>query len=162
MDYAPGLIRYTSERELEGGRLRILRPRLLGYGALLVSFIAIFSWAMMVRPMVEFGVVKDRGLFRFDEKGNIENSYILKVLNKSQDSQTFELSVSGMDGLSLIGHQNIVVGAGEWREMPVSVTAVPEALDRGVTDIAFYLDSVNDGGQRLVEISRFIGQPMAP
>ncbi|WP_152207389.1 cytochrome c oxidase accessory protein CcoG [Marinobacter changyiensis] len=159
MDYAPGLIRYTSERELEGGRLRILRPRLLGYGALLVSFIAIFSWAVMARPMVEFDVVKDRGLFRFDGKGNIENSYILKVLNKSQDSQTFQLSVSGMDGLSLIGHQNILVEAGEWREMPVSVTAVPEALDRGVTDIAFHLDPVNDGGERLVETNRFIGQP---
>lgn len=104
-------------------------------------------------------MVKDRGLFRFDGKGNIENSYILKVLNKSQDSQTFQLSVSGMDGLSLHGHQNILVEAGEWREMPVSVTAVPEALDRGVTDIAFHLDPVNDGGERLVETNRFIGQP---
>lgn len=39
MGYPAGLIRYTSERELEGGRLKILRPRSLGYGALLVSFL---------------------------------------------------------------------------------------------------------------------------
>jgi polyferredoxin len=64
MGYATGLIRYTSERELEGGRLRILRPRLLGYGVVLVFFISTLIWAIATRPMIELDVAKDRGLFR--------------------------------------------------------------------------------------------------
>ncbi|KAA1170987.1 cytochrome c oxidase accessory protein CcoG [Marinobacter salinexigens] len=159
MGYPKGLIRYTSERELEGGPLRIIRPRFLGYGAFLVACIATLFWAIMARPMVEFDVVKDRGLFRFNAQGNVENSYTLKVLNKSQESKAFQLSVSGMNDLSLIGHTYITVGAGERFEMPVSVAAEPAGLDGGVADIAFHLNSANEGGESLVTSSRFTGQP---
>ncbi|TNE93409.1 MAG: cytochrome c oxidase accessory protein CcoG [Gammaproteobacteria bacterium] len=158
MGYDPGLVRYTSERELEGGRLRILRPRLLGYGALLISFIVILTWAIVARPMVEIDVAKDRRLFRLNAQGELENSYTMKVLNKSQDSMAFQLSVSGIDGLSLMGDQYIVVDARDRVEIPVTVSAALEAIEDSVMDLEFHLTSVNAPSINLVETSRFTGQ----
>jgi cytochrome c oxidase accessory protein FixG len=159
MGYATGLIRYTSERELEGGRLRILRPRLLGYGVVLVFFISILIWAIATRPMTELDVAKDRGLFRYNAMGNIENSYILKILNKSQDSKAFRLSVGGMEGADLIGTERVALGAGERREIPVAVSIPPAAIQSSVRDIQFQLHPIDGGDEWIIETSRFTGHP---
>ncbi len=39
MGYARGLISYTSEHELQGGKTHLLRPRLIGYTAVLLVMI---------------------------------------------------------------------------------------------------------------------------
>ena len=40
MGYARGLVSYTSEHQLQGGKTHLLRPRLIGYSAVLVVMIA--------------------------------------------------------------------------------------------------------------------------
>ncbi|MCG7201619.1 cytochrome c oxidase accessory protein CcoG [Marinobacter pelagius] len=158
MGYATGLIRYTSERALqEGGPLRIFRPRLVAYGVLLVSFIAILVWAMVSRPMASFDVTKDRGLFRYNDYGQIENSYVLTVLNKSHHAQAFTLSVSGVAGLTLIDDTRFYVGPGERLEQPVSVAANPDELQSSLVDIKFRLNAAEDPGGDLVQESVFTG-----
>ncbi|WP_372877736.1 cytochrome c oxidase accessory protein CcoG, partial [Pseudomonas sp.] len=62
MGYASGLIRYTSERALAGGKTQLLRPRLVGYAAMLLVMIAAFVWALDQRALVSLDVTKDRGL----------------------------------------------------------------------------------------------------
>lgn len=114
---------------------------------------------IVARPMVEFNVTKDRGLFQFNVQGGIENSYTLTVLNKSQDSKAFQVSVSGIEGLSLMGGQYILVGAGDRVDIPVSVSAAPTAIKRIVMDIEFRLNSVSGANEGLVQTSRFTGQP---
>ncbi|MNY47256.1 hypothetical protein D3C86_1825100 [compost metagenome] len=72
MDYARGLISYTSEHELQGGKTRLLRPRLIGYTAVLLVMIGALALALVERPMVSLDVSKDRGLFRENSQGQIE------------------------------------------------------------------------------------------
>jgi polyferredoxin len=91
--------------------------------------------------------------------GNIENSYTLKVLNKSQDNKAFRLSVGGIEGADLIGTERVALGAGERREIPVSVSVPPEAVHSSVRDIRFQLRPVDGGDERIIETSRFTGLP---
>ena len=61
MGYARGLVRYTSEHELQGGKTRLLRPRLIGYALVLVVMIGALVAALDQRSMVSLDVIKDRG-----------------------------------------------------------------------------------------------------
>ncbi len=51
-------------------------------------------------------VVRDRGsLFRETDEGLIENTYTIKIINKSQQDQTFMLKFTGLQQASWIGEQ---------------------------------------------------------
>ncbi len=157
MGYDPGLIRYTSERELEGGGLRIIRPRMLGYAVVLLAMFVALSWFIISRPMLTLDIEKDRGLFRYNAEGQIENSYVLKILNKSQQSQRYNISVSGLEGLQLSSTATGLVGSGERVELPVSVSVAPESLKTEVNTIRFHLWTGNEPELKLVENSKFTG-----
>ena len=49
MGYAPGLVRYTSEHELQGGKTHLLRPRLIGYAVVLLVMIGALVMALSAR-----------------------------------------------------------------------------------------------------------------
>ena len=93
MGYAPGLVRYTSEHELQGGKTHLLRPRLIGYAVVLVVMIGALVMALNMRTMVSLDVIKDRGLFRENSQGQIENIYSLKIINKTQEPQHYRVSL---------------------------------------------------------------------
>nr|BFE89746.1 hypothetical protein GCM10020185_02820 [Pseudomonas brassicacearum subsp. brassicacearum] len=83
MGYAHGLIKYTSEHQLQGGKTHLLRPRLIGYTAVLLVMIGALVVALMQRPMVSLDVSKDRGLFR--EKQRRPDREHLQPENHQQD-----------------------------------------------------------------------------
>ncbi|MEQ9547654.1 MAG: cytochrome c oxidase accessory protein CcoG [Marinobacter sp.] len=157
MNYDKGLIRYTSDRELNGGRLRILRPRLVGYSFVLLAMIAVFSWTMVSRPLVTLDIAKDRGLYRYNSDGHIENSYVLKITNKNQKVQSYAIRVSGLEGLQLSHTGTVTVNSGEMVEVPVSVSVNPESLLGDVSDIRFHVSAVDSPAFKLVEGSKFTG-----
>ncbi|MFB6260319.1 MAG: 4Fe-4S dicluster domain-containing protein, partial [Thiohalorhabdaceae bacterium] len=41
--FPEGLIRYTSENELEGGKTHLFRPKIIGYAVILVGAIAVLA-----------------------------------------------------------------------------------------------------------------------
>jgi polyferredoxin len=54
---------------LQGGKTHLLRPRLIGYTAVLLVMIGALVLALVERPMVSLDVTKDRGLFRENSPG---------------------------------------------------------------------------------------------
>jgi cytochrome c oxidase accessory protein FixG len=100
------LIRYSTSqsndiRQGESFNYRkIIRPRIILYSILLICTVSMFIYFIGYRHDYKFDVVKDRKiLYRYDEDGNIENIYRIKVMNASRDIQKFHL---GIDGLSHI------------------------------------------------------------
>lgn len=82
---------------------------------------------------------------------------VVKVLNKSQLSQSHKIGVSGMDGLQLSAAATVSVEAGERVGLPVSVSVAPESLETEVSAINFHLQSVEDPALKLVANSKFVG-----
>ncbi len=60
LGYDRGLVRYSSENELAGGKTHWLRPRLVGYAAMLALMIGAFAWALAERPLISLDVTRDR------------------------------------------------------------------------------------------------------
>ncbi|MEW9905298.1 cytochrome c oxidase accessory protein CcoG [Pseudomonas putida] len=137
MGYARGLIGYKSEHTLQGGKTHWLRPRLLGYASALVLMIGALVVALNLRPMVSLDVIKDRGLFRENAQGQIENIYLLKVINKTQSPQHYELRLVDAEGFALNGKTAFVIPAGEMSELPVSVALLADRPTSSAQQITF-------------------------
>ena len=126
MGYARGLVRYTSERALTGGRTRLLRPRLVGYAAALLVMIGAFTWALAERPQLSLDVTRDRTLYRENQHGQIENMYSLKVINKTQQARRYQIRLDD-ERFELHGPRELQLAPGEIVDVPVSVALLDQA-----------------------------------
>ncbi len=155
MGYDKGLISYTTERRLQGGKTRILRPKLIGYGVILLVMLSAFSFSVMRVKPLGLDVIRDRNMLsRTNNDGLLENVYTLKVLNKSQQTQSYQLSVEGLVQPQWLGQQAVTVAPGEVFSLPVALAVDPYDLDKPITEIEFIL--VDQSGNRVSQESRFI------
>lgn len=157
MNYPKGLISYTTEHNLSGHKTHLLRPRLIGYAVALVAMMGLFAWAVANRPLVELDVLKDRVLFRENERGYIENVYTLKIMNKAQHDMTYVISADGLDGLVYEGKREVRALAGEVYSFPVELSIAPEKLPSSANNIVFHVQSADDPSIKNDADSRFIG-----
>jgi cytochrome c oxidase accessory protein FixG len=154
MGYARGLIRYTSERALDGGETHLLRPRLVGYAAALLVMIGAFVWALDTRPMLSLDVTRDRTLYRENMQGQIENMYSLKIINKTQQHRDYRVSL-GDGPFELHGRRDISLAPGEIVDVPVSVAM----LDSGQVsrrELRFSVSDRADAASQASALSTFI------
>lgn len=153
MGYARGLVRYTSERALQGGRTRLFRPRLIGYAAALMLMIGAFAWALEERPLLSLDVTRDRTLYRENMHGQIENMYSLKVINKTQQHRQYTISL-GEGPFELHGRQEFSLLPGEIADLPVSVALVDTNYPN--RELHFEIRDANDAQSRVSTLSTFI------
>ena len=156
MGYARGLVSYTSEHQLQGGKTHLLRPRLIGYSAVLLVMIAALVVALVGRPMVSLDVTKDRGLFRENAQGRIENIYSLKVINKTQQRQAYRLELVEADGFQLQGKTEFSLAPGEISDMPVSVALLAEKPASSSQTLRFKVTDVDEPWVYSAADSRFV------
>ncbi len=90
----------------------------MGYAAALVIMIGAFAWLLATRSEVSLDVIKDRGMFRENAAGQIENIYNLKLINKTQQDLRYRLELAEGDGLELEAPALIKVEAGEILDLP--------------------------------------------
>ncbi|KIU52958.1 MULTISPECIES: cytochrome c oxidase accessory protein CcoG [Pseudomonas] len=156
MSYPRGLIGYKSEHTLQGGTTQWMRPRLLGYVTVLVVMIGALVIALQQRPMVSMDVIKDRGLFRENALGQIENIYTLKVINKTQQPQTYRLRLVDAEGFELHGKTEFTLAASEMSDIPVSVAMLADRAPSSSQEISFELIDTDQPNVRSLARSRFV------
>ena len=157
MEYPTGLIRYTSERELEGGRTHWLRPRIVGYAAVLCLMLGVFSWSVLTRIPLEMTVIRDRNtLFVETDDGGVENIYRLRIVNMDREGHTFSLSVDGVEGAEIRGPTRFDLEGSEIREINLRVRANADALATPSTELRFEIVADDMSSLRTVSESRFL------
>ncbi|KAF1012202.1 MAG: hypothetical protein GAK32_00316 [Pseudomonas fluorescens] len=156
MAYRRGLVRYTSEHQLQGGKTHLLRPRLIGYSAVLLVMIAALVVALVQRPMVSLDVTKDRGMFRENSAGQIENIYSLKVINKTQQHRHYAVELVDADGFRLQGRTDISLAPGEISDVPVSVAMTTQRPASSSQTLRFKVTDMNEPAHYSVADSRFV------
>jgi len=157
MGYPRGLISYTTEHNLSGQKTRLVRPRLIGYAVALIVMIGLFSWAVADRSLVKLDVIKDRVMFRYNDQGELENSYTLKVMNKSQQPITFVIDVEGLEGLTYHGKREVFTEAGEVLPVQIDLSIKSGALPSSTNNILFRVQAKDDPQISTETDSRFTG-----
>ena len=132
MGYAKGLIRYSSgagiEQHLNAKQMvgRVVRPRVLIYGVLLLVTATVFVVSISMRKGFSVDVLKDRGTqARVVEQGYIENVYRLQIMNGTEQAQDYTVTVSGLPGLAIATPVQLHVEPTGIGMMPVRLTLPP-------------------------------------
>ena len=134
MQYPRGLIRYDTQNGLQQHLSRtevvkrVLRPRVLGYAAVLLLVCAGLFTSLMLRAPFKVDVVRDRGaLARVVEDGWVENVYRLQIMNATERVQRYRIGALGLAGITTDLKAEVVVQPAEARWVPVALRVPPEA-----------------------------------
>jgi len=144
MKYPTGLIRYTTEHELEGKKVHLVRSKLIGYAVVMAIMSSLLIYEVATRVPVSMDIIRDRNALAIENfNGEIENVYTLKILNKSQQDNVYRLSAKGINNTIWHGAQEIKVNAGEVYTLPISISVDPYELKGYMTDITFVIETVS-------------------
>jgi cytochrome c oxidase accessory protein FixG len=160
--YARGLIRYSTQNAMANGwghaevLKRALRPRVLVYSAILGLICVMVGVSLFLRVPLKVDVIRDRGaLARMVEQGRIENVYRLQLMNATEREQTYEIKVSGLEGITLNSDALMTVLPTEVRSVAVRVQ-VPPGLASGSHPIRFDIRATDADGAHVEEKAAFL------
>lgn len=162
MNYPKGLIRFTTQNAMVQGWTRremwqrVLRPRVLVYGAVLATLCAVLVASLVVRTPLKVDVVRDRAaLSRIVAGGKLENVYRLQIMNATEEPQRYRLSAEGLEGLVLASEGEVAVGPAESRWVAVRLQIPYGSAQPGSHPIHFNIGTVN-GNAHVSEKSVFL------
>jgi polyferredoxin len=157
MDYPRGLIRFATQNGLaqrwnrSQTLARVLRPRVLVYGAVLLLIGAGFVTSLALRSPFKVDVVRDRGvLARPVGEGQVENVYRLQVMNATEAVQRYRVRVEGLAGAALATRADVEVGPAQARWLPVSVQIPADtvrSLGPGAHAMRFEIERLAGGAE---------------
>jgi cytochrome c oxidase accessory protein FixG len=159
LQYPRGLIRYATQKSIEGGSSRLLRPRVILYFSLLLLLFGGFIWSIAHRVPLIVDVMRDRNaLYRIASDGAIENAYTLKIMNKEGVARRYRITVEDEHGISLANGDAVEVDAepGEVVTLPVTLRAEPGTVS-GRSEVEFLVEAIGGPAVRYEEESRFFG-----
>ena len=170
MGYPRGLVRYDTQNGMarhlgRGAALRrVLRPRVLGYGAVLVLICAGLLTALLMRSPFRVDVVRDRGtLSRIVDDGWVENVYRLQLMNATEAPMRLRIQAAGLPRMAQDQPGAIALAPAEARWVAVAVRVPPEVAAQagaGSHPIRFDVGQLGDGqlppGRHVVEKSTFM------
>ncbi|TWI12484.1 4Fe-4S dicluster domain-containing protein [Aerolutibacter ruishenii] len=156
MGYPHGLIRYSTQNAIDGKSTKVLRPRILVYGALLLGLIVAWGWGVGTRSPLIAEVLRDRNALFRTVGEQTENGYTLKVINKTDKPQAYTLTLeTDTAGIALPGTP-VAINAAPQEVVSRAVTLSAPANVHGRHDIRFVITGT-DGSTRQVVDSTFFG-----
>jgi len=159
MGYPRGLVKYTTENALEGKPTRVIRPRILVYVSILTFISAALVYGLLTRVPLEIDIIRDRNvLYTETDAGMVQNVYNLKLINMDHRPQRYRLSVSGLEGLQIIGQtEGIEIDSGSVADLPLRVQIDPIELKSPSSEILFHIESEITPEIAIDEHARFLG-----
>lgn len=138
MNYPLGLISFTTEDAAAKKKVKILRPRVLGYGVVLLAMVALFVYSLATRMPLLVEVMRDRGtqMFRITE-GNVSNVYTLKIENLDRKTHVYDVRVSGDYTFDIQGYKAPPILEGEIVTLPVRVVVKRSELKGEKNTVTF-------------------------
>jgi cytochrome c oxidase accessory protein FixG len=156
MHYPRGLIRYTTEHQLNGEKHHWLRLKPVGYAVAILAMSTLLVYSLVTRSPVGFDVIRDRTrLFIETDTGTVENVYTLRIMNMDRTAHRFTLTVEGIEA-NLKADLPITLEAGEVRDLPVRLESHVDAA-QGSKSIEFLLQAEDNPQLHKTRESRFIG-----
>lgn len=155
-----GLVRLTTPRSLEGDGVSpqgapwwraLARPRVWLYGGLLSLVGVALMWGWLQRPTLRLNAMRDRSVMtRQVGRGEVENLYRLQLMNASGQPQRVRLHVSGIQGLTLLDAEPVLLepAGAQTQSVRVRMASVQaRSLAGQIVPIRFELRAEPDQGE---------------
>jgi cytochrome c oxidase accessory protein FixG len=123
MEYPKGLIRFTSEADLDTGQSRLLRPRLIGYFVIVLVMVSLFCFTVLTRSPVAVDILRDRSVSMYRVQGKeVQNVYTLKINNMDRKTHIYRIELDGDLPYTLMNYRPVPVEEGEVYVLPIRVS----------------------------------------
>ena len=124
--YAPNLISFTSENALKGQpQTSVFSLKALGYASALLIMISLIIIDLSQLSHIQLNVIRDRQtLYREVGADRVENSYQLKIRNKTQQAAVYQIAVRSdkTPSLTIVTDTVVQIKPGEQLDYPVTVS----------------------------------------
>ena len=161
--YPRGLVKYSTQNGMDNGWntaqmvKRGLRPRVLVYTGILMAITTAVLVSLYMRTPLKVDVIRDRGaLARMVEQGRIENVFRLQVMNATESTQRYVISVSGLPGVAIASEAEVDVLPTEVRSAVIRVQIPPNAAEPGSHAIQFDIRSTGRDVAQVSEKAAFV------
>jgi cytochrome c oxidase accessory protein FixG len=173
MGFEKGLIKYSTQNAMQNNWSkhhiiqRIIRPRVLIYSAILILLVIGFSVSLYLKPSFRVDVLRDRAVMsRISEDNKLENVYRLKIMNNSEQMQTYQVKVLGDEAFEAEfdeektlpiqdAQHEVQVGPGKAQSLVMEVKVPDGVLRTGSHPLMFQVKSI-DTQETTTEKSVFI------
>ncbi len=145
--FKPGLVRYSSQHDLEGKKTNWFKGKNIGYFVVLLFTIAALVWSVANRSEVEMHVRQVRQPLSVTlSDGRVQNRYDIKINNKTSRAMRFNIRVTGIPDAELdMGRfREIKLPAEHSVKLIAKVRANPEAVSDSRTPISFIIESIGE------------------
>lgn len=140
-NYPKGLINFTSEQpQINSWK------RHLSYGGFVsITLITMLTWVNTWQNF-EVNIIRDRqALYRVNQFGDIENTFLFKVRNKSSETKFYNVNVNGLANATITGTSKIEVQPGELKIASITVT-VDKPLAETRNELGFNITDLDGSG----------------
>lgn len=152
-----GLVRYDSQTGLAGKKRRILRPRIFIYGALMLVGASAFTLSAMQLRSASMNIVRMSGAPYFVTDATVRNQYMVRVINKTNQSRTFKLaSASSFEAFRMDGNESGITVPPMGEEVRPVIISVDRALYEGSFPLELSLIDP-DGKVIMTKQAEFLG-----
>jgi len=163
MNYPRGLVRYSTENALEkhwdGAAVRqhLLRPRIIIYFAVLCVLVGGLIASLALRNPLKVDVIRDRQVLAREVDGRyIENVYKFNVMNTSERTHKFSVTVDGLPDIKIERGGQIVAEPASTAASILTVRVPIETVKTGSHAIHFKVQSETESAVNVKEKSVFL------
>lgn len=155
IDKPTGLIRYSSQDAIEGGKQKFLRPRVIVYPALLAIVISIMVVTFANKKTFDVTLIRGVGIpFSIAQDGHVENALQLKIVNRLETEDRLNVTILP-ETLQLDIAEEVVLGPKATKTIPVVVIANRSDFQVGKIRATIQIESTQSNDVRSIECQIF-------
>jgi len=139
-----GLVRYTSQSELETGSRTFLRPRLVVYTAILSIMFGTLAFSLVGKSTADVTILRGLGApFSVLPSGEVSNQIRIKIANRTDEERSYTFELVDAAHLTLVAPENpLTVGSGDSLMTGAFITTSPSSFTAGELEITL---KISDG-----------------
>lgn len=144
--FPTGLIKYSSEHELEGKKASRFNPKNIGYALTLIITIILLVWSIATRSDLEMLVQQIRQPLSVNlSDGRVQNRYDIKINNKTTKPITYKILIEGLERAELdMGRfSEVTVPAEGSVKLVAKVKTHPKFVRQSQTKFNFVINSAD-------------------
>ena len=157
IDRPTGLVRYDSVKGLAGDERRFIRPRIILYTLLLVIGTVVMAVSISTFRPVTVSLLRMTGAPYYLEDGSIRNQFLMRIINKRNKIEVFEVRILDLPpGSQITGTDDPIPVSALGEQMRPLVIVSPRSEYHGSFPIRVQIVN-RDGGLSIDKTIPFLG-----
>lgn len=158
-----GLIRYSSQAAMEGGRTKMFRPRVAIYMVLLVGLVGAVGFVLATRSAAYIMVLRGPGSpYSVIEDGAISSSLRVKIRNRTRVAAFYHFEIEGLPGARVESlEMPLVIGPGDMRSEIFAIITPRSAFIMGHAEVTLRITDEKNPDLNMTRRYRLLG-PFGP